>query len=106
MTTTEQRMTALAKANRIRSHRAALKRQIADGEVDLEGVMELILQPPDELLSMPIGQLIQALPKFGRTKTAKILKRARLSQHATLENAAASQRVAVCEQLAIWPAKC
>ena len=101
----EQHMAALAKANNIRIRRAKIKKQIASGEVTREEVIDIIARPPNFLRTMPIKYLIESMPGFGPTKSQKILKRARLTQQASLDVASAGQRASICEQLAVWPEK-
>jgi hypothetical protein len=50
----EQRMDALRRANRIRSFRAVMKRELKECRLD---PVSLLLDPPDELSTMKVFQL-------------------------------------------------
>lgn len=77
--TDEQRFAALAEANRIRSHRAVLKRQIKAGRVSARDVFA-----DWDCNTMKVLDLLLALPKVGRVKAHKILRRAEVSPSKTL----------------------
>lgn len=72
----EQRRAGLAKANRHRSYRVALKRDLKAGR---RSVADIILDPPPEVATMRIFDLLLAAPKFGRVKVTKILSRGQVS---------------------------
>lgn len=65
-----QRKTALKRANRIRSARAQMKEQIKSGELD---ICDLILDPPDDLVSATIGEVVEWAPGIGRWRSTKVL---------------------------------
>lgn len=67
---TAQRDTALAEANRIRSARKEIKQQLAHGGVELA---DLIMDPPDEILTAEIGDVLEWAPGIGRFRAGKIL---------------------------------
>lgn len=67
----EQRRHALGKANRIRSARKEIKRQLADGEVELA---VLLMEPPDEILTAEVGEVLEWMPGIGRWRAGKILQ--------------------------------
>lgn len=67
--TTAQRDAARARANEIRSLRAALKREIAGGRP----VVPLIQEPPDWLLTMKVWELVASVRGVGRAKARRIL---------------------------------
>lgn len=70
----EQRREALRKGNRIRGWRAELKRQIAAGEASLP---ELILNPPADLETAKVRELLMAVPKVGPVKADAMLRSVR-----------------------------
>lgn len=75
----EQRRSALALANTIRTHRAALKRQLAAGEVQWDSLLA------DPLCnSMKSIDVLLALPKVGRVKAYRALSRCGVSPSKTL----------------------
>lgn len=88
----EQRMEALARANQIRSRRAVLKRDLKHGLADPR---LLILQPPDHLLTMKLFDLLLAVPKYGRTKTNRLLVRCRISPSKTIGGLSERQRAEI-----------
>src|ERR1700759_313574 len=65
-----QHMQALAQANRVRLARAELKRQVAEGEVD---VAEIVLDCPWEAESMTIADLLMSQHRWGRTRCRRFL---------------------------------
>lgn len=70
--TLEQRRDALRKANRVRSERAALKSELASRRVLIGDVLA---DPPACVLSMPVFELVCALPRYGRARACKVLAR-------------------------------
>lgn len=71
-----QALSALAKANEIRSRRAALKRDLKAGRVALE---EVLANPPAYLVSMKIVDLLLATPKLRLAKANRLLVRSQIS---------------------------
>jgi hypothetical protein len=65
-----QHMRALAQANRVRLARAELKRQVADGELDVAAV---VLECPWEAESMTIADLLMSQHRWGRTRCRRFL---------------------------------
>lgn len=87
--TTEQRTTALQKANRIRVHRARLKEDVKAGKTPAP---PLILHPDAMVDSMKVYDLLLAMPKVGRVKANRMLSRARVSPSKTLGGLSDRQR--------------
>jgi 23S rRNA A1618 N6-methylase RlmF len=85
----EQRMTALQRANEIRSKRAELKREIKAGRTRVRAVL---LEPPDYMESMKVFDLILCAPKYGRVKVNNILALCRISPSKTLGGLSERQR--------------
>ena len=66
-----QREAALRQANKVRFYRANLKRDIALGRTHLD---ELLLGDVDERLqTMPVADLLKAVPGVGQERTRKML---------------------------------
>jgi hypothetical protein len=65
-----QRTSALQEANRIRTARKNIKAQLADGEVELA---ELIRNPPEEIATVKLGDLLMWMPGIGHFRAGKIL---------------------------------
>ena len=84
-----QRMEALERANRIRSRRAQLKRDLKAGR---QPIHELLLDPPDSLQTAKVFDLLLAVPKYGRVKVNKILSSCRISPSKTLGGLSERQR--------------
>lgn len=74
--TLAQRFDALARANHIRLTRAQIKREVKRGERRIDG---LLREPPEELESMKVFDLLMTAPKVGRVKANKMLMRTRIA---------------------------
>jgi hypothetical protein len=84
-----QRMEALQRANDIRSRRAQLKRDLKAGR---QPIHELLLKPPEYLMTAKVFDLLLAVPKYGRVKVNKILSQCRISPSKTLGGLSERQR--------------
>ena len=91
-----QRREALERANKIRFYRAQLKRDIKAGK---KSVHDLLLEPPEELDTMKVFDLILAMPKYGRTKVNKIFVFARVSPSKTVGGLSQRQRTELVSML-------
>ncbi|HEY1285299.1 MAG TPA: hypothetical protein VGF04_04365 [Solirubrobacterales bacterium] len=74
---TAQCMEALARANKVRLARAALKREISAGH---RSITEVILESPWEVESMNLGELLCAQRRWGRARSRKLLSSTALSE--------------------------
>lgn len=83
-----QRLGALKEANRIRSSRAQLKRELYHGDVQ---VTDLIRDPPEYIHTMKVLQLILATPHIGVVKAKRILG-PHISIHKTVGDLTLHQR--------------
>jgi hypothetical protein len=72
----DQRMDALARANRVRKWRAGMKVEVKSGRCTL---VELLDSPPELLETMKIVDLLLVAPKIGRVKAGKMLARVGVS---------------------------
>lgn len=79
----EQRMSALARGNEIRSYRARLKKDVAAGRVPYDRLLE---RGPhdDRLRSMKLEDALKAMPAIGPRRVKYILRDAQISPRATL----------------------
>jgi hypothetical protein len=84
-----QRMDALARANRIRSERARLKRELKAGRLSIH---TLLLDPPEYLETAKVFDMLLAVPKYGRVKVSKILSTCRISPSKTIGGLSERQR--------------
>ena len=91
-----QRMVSLERANRVRLGRAVLKRRIARGEVRLS---LLLLAPPPEALSWPVGDLLCAQRQWGRARARKLLVRVGVGELRPVGRLTARQRAELSEAL-------
>ncbi|MEZ5125793.1 MAG: integration host factor, actinobacterial type [Thermoleophilia bacterium] len=92
----DQRMDALARANEVRSQRAALKTALKHGDVNLRDVLD---DPPSYLLTAKVLDLLTAAPKRGPKKAARIMERCRISPSKTVGGLSERQRAELLAQL-------
>lgn len=85
----EQRRAALEAANRIRTYRKQLKIDMKAGR---RHVLALVADPPAELLSMRINDLLLTIPKVGRTKALNWCKAVNVSPTRTVGGLTNRQR--------------
>lgn len=100
--TNDQRMTALAKGNRIRTLRAVLKEDIKYGKASAP---DLIADPHADLLTMKVIDVLLAMPHTGRVKANKVLSQCHISPSKTMGGLTPRQRDEVVRLLAIYPAR-
>ena len=84
-----QRMDALERANRIRTARAQLKRDLKAGR---HSIHSLLLQPPDYVETAKVVDMLLAVPKYGRVKVDKILRQCKISPSKTVGGLSERQR--------------
>ena len=92
-----QHMQALAHANRVRLARAALKRAVAAGDVD---VAEIVRDCPWEVETMTIGELLRSQRRWGRTRARKFLFALALNENRELGRLTERQRNVLAAELA------
>jgi hypothetical protein len=85
----DQRMEALKRANDIRVKRARLKKDLKDGRVQIERILE---DPPQYVSTAKVFDMLMAVPKFGRVKAARFLNQCRISQSKTVGGLSERQR--------------
>ena len=91
-----QHMQALAHANRVRLARAALKRSIANGDVD---VAEVVRACPWQVETMTVGELLRSQRRWGRTRARKFLFSLALSENREIGRLTQRQRRMLVEEL-------
>ena len=91
-----QHMRALVQANRVRLARAELKRQVAEGEVDVAGV---VLDCPWEAESMTIADLLMSQHRWGRTRCRRFLASIPMVETKTVGSMTERQRNALAALL-------
>jgi hypothetical protein len=89
-----QCMDALGEANRIRSARAKLKKDLKAGQ---KAIDDIILRPPEYILTMKLFDLVIACPKYGRVKVNKILVKCRISSSKTIGDLSLRQRAEIID---------
>jgi hypothetical protein len=87
--TLTQRMDALERANQIRTYRAELKHDLKAGR---KKIYDLLLEPPEELETAKVFDLLLAVPKFGQVKANKVFMQCRISPSKTFEGLSERQR--------------
>lgn len=91
-----QRMDALAKGNVIRTYRANLKRDIKAARVS---ILDLIEDPPEQIETMKVFDLLLSAPKYGRVKANKVLQTCRISPSKTVGGLSDRQRAEIVYKL-------
>ena len=92
-----QHLQALERANRVRLARASLKRAVAGGE---RSASEVISDCPWEAESMTLSELLRSQPRWGRTRTRKLLASLGLSENKRLDTLTERQKTLLVEKLA------
>src|SRR5881296_233570 len=85
----DQRMEALKRANDIRVRRAKLKKDLKDGRVRIQTILN---NPPEYVSTAKVFDILMAVPKFGRVKAARFLNQCRISQSKTVGGLSERQR--------------
>lgn len=91
-------MSALRNANRIRTRRAELKRDVKAGRVSFADV---VLDPPEWVETMKVFDLLMEVPKYGRVKVNKTLVSLRISPSKTIGGLSQRQRT----EIVVWVAR-
>jgi hypothetical protein len=91
-----QHMDALARANEIRLARADLKRQVHDGEVT---VGQILQDPPLEVQTMAISDLLQAQFRWGEYRARKLCTALVISERRPIGRLTARERDRICGML-------
>lgn len=91
-----QHLQALARANRVRLARASLKREIARGEATAVGV---ITDRPWQAESMTLAELLRSQPRWGQTRTRRLLNSIGLTENKRLDTLTKRQRTLLVSRL-------
>jgi hypothetical protein len=91
-----QHMRALAQANRVRLARAVLKRQVAEGEATVAGI---VLDRPWETESMTIADLLMSQHRWGRTRCRRFLASIPMLETKTIGSMTERQRNELASRL-------
>jgi len=85
----DQRMEALKRANDIRVRRAKMKKDLKEGQIQIEDILN---DPPEYVSTAKVFDILMAVPKFGRVKAARFLNLCRISQAKTVGGLSERQR--------------
>lgn len=96
MTSREDLMANLERANVVRSRRARLKEHISAGDLR---VSEVLLADKVHLRTMKVADLMLAVPNLGPAKVNSAFRALRISPSVTLENFAHSRRLELLDYL-------
>lgn len=91
-----QRMDALERANKIRTYRAHLKIDLKAGR---KKIQDLLLEPPEELETAKVFDLLMAVPKYGRVKVNKLFMQCRISPAKTVGGLSQRQRTEIISMM-------
>lgn len=92
----DQRMEALRRANEIRSRRAQLKRDLKEGRVKIDAIIE---DPPPFVETAKVFDMLMAVPKYGKVKATRFLNHCRIAQGKTVIGLSDRQRQELLELL-------
>jgi hypothetical protein len=87
--TSQERLSALEEANRVRFARADAKRDLKSGALD---IYDLLMDPSEELKGAKVEEMLLAMRGMGRVKVARILREAGVSRAKTLVGLTHGQR--------------
>lgn len=87
--TVDERRNALEEANRVRFARAATKRDLKSGDLD---IYDLLMDPSEELRGAKVEEMLLAMRGMGRIKVNRVLRDAGVSRSKTLVGLTHGQR--------------
>jgi hypothetical protein len=91
-----QPLVALQLANRVRTARAGIKRDIAEGR---RAAVDVIADPPDVASTMPIMDVLMAQLRWGRARALRLLMVAHVREGKTLGELTPRQREVLADLL-------
>jgi hypothetical protein len=87
--TSQERLSALEEANRVRFARADAKRDLKNGELD---IYDLLMDPSEELKGAKVEEMLLAMRGMGRVKVTRVMREAGISRSKTLVGLTHGQR--------------
>ncbi len=87
--TSQERLSALEEANRIRFARADAKRDLKSGRLSL---YDLLMDPSEELKGAKVEEMLLAVRGMGRVKVTRLMREAGISRSKTLVGLTHGQR--------------
>ncbi len=97
--TAEQRAAALAKARHARELRAALKQQVAQGDLSIEAVFERA-ETDEVVANIKLLTLLEAVPYIGKIRSRRMLAALEISERRRLRGVGQHQRQRLFERIA------
>lgn len=94
----QQRLDALERANRVRTHRARLKKDIKAGRLS---PIDVLLSGDPLVANMKVMELLLAAPRIGRVKANRLLFVQRVSPSKTIEGISERQKTALVSALRV-----
>lgn len=94
--TVAQRMEALENANKIRTYRSELKKDLKAGR---ESIHDILLDPPQRMMTAKVFDFILATPGYGRVRANKVCVQCRISPSKTIGGLSQRQRVELASML-------
>jgi MOSC domain-containing protein YiiM len=95
--TVEQQMSALARAQHVRTARGSLKREIRLGTLRVDDVVTIV---PYEARTMTVLELLRCQRGWGRVKARKVLGQIGVPELRTIERLSHAEREALIEAVA------
>lgn len=89
MRTLEQRLEALKRANAIRSQRARLKKDLKQGVIKIDQILN---DPPEFIKTAKVMDVLLSVPNCGKVKSTKVLNHCRISPNKTVGGLSERQR--------------
>lgn len=93
----EQRMSNLERANEVRFRRCMLKQAVGSGRVRL---VDVLADPPREVLTCPLGELLCWPRRWGPTRARRVLGRLMVGELKPVGSLTERQRLLLIEELA------
>ena len=87
--TSQERLSALEEANRVRFARADAKRDLRSGDL---GIYDLLMDPSEELKGAKVEEMLLAVRGMGRVKVTRLMREAGVSRSKTLVGLTHGQR--------------
>lgn len=97
-----QHLTALQRAHAVRLQHAAVKKEVKDTGCMSEGqrvAAGVLLDPPDLCASLPVADLLAAIPRYGDKTACRVLRSYRISEIKRLGDLTERQRLVLADAL-------
>lgn len=91
-----QRKAGLERAAKVRAERAALKKSLKDGSVK---IADVLVSDDDVIGKTKVAQLINALPRYGKARTAQLMERIGIAENRRVAALTERQRTELIKAL-------